>query len=86
MAACRAFQDNVKREFLNIFLLLLSVLKYVLSLVFVCRFFACVFLVLKNLSLYQFIFNSSYYLWEIFVLNLSSNLLFTRNRSSVLTF
>ena len=29
------------------------------------------------------IFYSSYYLWEIFVLGLSSHLLFTRNRSSV---
>ena len=38
---------------------------------------------LKKLKL---IFNSSYYSWEIFVLSLSSNLLFTRNRSSVLMF
>ena len=40
--------------------------------------FLCVFLVLKKLKL---IFNLSY--CSVFVLSLSSNLLFTRNRSSV---
>ena len=34
----------------------------------------------------KFIFNSSYYSWEFFFSNMTSNLLFTRNRSSVLMF
>ena len=43
----------------------------------------CLWFLKKKLT---FIFNSNYYSWEISVLNLSSNLLFTRNRSSVFTF
>ena len=60
-------------------------ISFKISLVFVCRqtIFCLRVFGLKKLKL---IFNSSYYSWESFVLSLSSNLLFTWNRSFVLMF